>query len=244
MTPPGISRGVLVTRPEPGLSETLAAVSAAGWVPYASPALCITPHSLRALPPRFAACVLTSGQAVQAAQAALPSTCPVYAVGDRTAQRAQSAGFVAVQSAQGDAEALAALIIRTGTPASGPLLLLSGARQGMELAHRLRQAGFRVVRRVAYTARPAHQIAPDVLRALRSGEISHTLFFSSESAASWMAALPDASRGAVCRTTAIVISQAAAAVLEKAGWTQIVVARKPNAQAMLAALGVCTVDRA
>lgn len=243
MPTPGTSPGVLVTRPEPGLSETLVAVSAAGWVPYASPALCITPHSLRALPHHFAACVLTSGQAVQAAQAALPPTCPVYAVGDRTAQRAQSAGFAAVHSARGDAEALAALIIRTLTPESGPLLLLSGARQGMELADRLRQAGFRVVRRVAYTARPARQIAPDVLRTLQAGKISHSLFFSSESAASWLAALPEAYRDAVRHTTAIVISQAAAAVLEKAGWTQCVVADKPNAQAMLAALGVCPAGR-
>ncbi|KXV78933.1 uroporphyrinogen-III synthase [Acetobacter cerevisiae] len=243
MPTPGTSPGVLVTRPEPGLSETLAAVSAAGWVPYASPALCITAHTLRALPHHFAACVLTSGQAVQAAQAALPSACPIYAVGDRTAQRAQAAGFTAVESARGDAEALAALIIHARTPESGPLLLLSGARQGMELADRLRQAGFRVVRRVAYTARPARQIAPDVLRALRAGEISHSLFFSSESAASWIAALPKAYRDAACRTTAIVISQAAAVVLEKAGWAQSVVARKPNAQAMLAALGFCPEGR-
>lgn len=233
----GIAPGVLVTRPEPGLSETLAAVSAAGWVAYASPALCVTPHTLRALPPRFAACVLTSGQAVQGARAALSPTCPIYAVGDRTAARASTAGFSVVQSAQGDAEALAALVIRSRRPSEGPLLLLSGARQGGELAARLRLAGFRVVRRVAYMARPVRQIARDVQYALQNGQISHCLFFSSESALGWLAALPDPVRDRARQTTAIVISHRAAAVLKEAGWTHVVVARKPDAQAVLEALG-------
>ncbi|GAN68074.1 uroporphyrinogen-III synthase [Acetobacter orleanensis] len=233
----GIPPGVLVTRPEPGLSETLAAVSAAGWRAYASPALCITPTNLRALPPRFAACVLTSGQGVQAAQAALPLTCPVYAVGDRTADRARAAGFGRVQSAQGDAEALAALLVRTCTPADGPLLLLSGARQGLELAAHLRKAGFKVMRRVAYTARPVRQVTQEVLSALQAGRITHCLFFSSESAAGWLSALPEAVRQKASRTTAIVISRKTADVLSGAGWTHIVVARHPNAQAMMDALG-------
>lgn len=229
---------MLVTRPEPGLSETLEAVCAAGWVAYAAPALRINPCTLRALPPRFAACVLTSGQAVPAAQAALPPTCPLYAVGDRTAERARAAGFGSVQSARGDAEALAALLVRSLTPEDGPLLLLSGARQGYELASRLRQAGFRVVRRVAYRACPARQIPQDVLQALQAGQIGHCLFFSSESAAGWIAALPDNLRSQASRTTAVVISHKAEAVVKAAGWTRIVRARHPNAQGMMAALGV------
>ncbi|MFE8874364.1 uroporphyrinogen-III synthase [Acetobacter persici] len=233
----GSRPGVLVTRPEPGLSETLEAVSAAGWGAYASPALLITQHSLRVASPRFAACVLTSGQAVQAAQAALPLTCPLYAVGDRTAQRARTAGFAAVQSAQGDAEALAALIIRKQNPAEGSVLLLSGARQGTALAARLRQAGFTVVRRVAYSAQPVRRIAPEVLQALQEGRINVCLFFSSESAAGWIAALPVSCRAQATRTRAIAISQAAAAVLKAAGWAEIVVAKTPDARAMLAALG-------
>lgn len=237
MPAPGTSPGVLVTRPEPGLSETLAAVSAAGWVPYASPALLITPHRLQASSLQFAACVLTSGQAVQAAQAALPPTCPVYAVGDRTAQRARVAGFHAVHSAQGDAEALAALIASRQAQAAGPLLLLSGARQGMALVEQLRQIGFRVVRRVAYTAQPVSQIGQDALAALENGQISYCLFFSSESAESWISALPEVGRTIASRATGIVISQAVADVLKKAGWAHIVVARKPTAQAMLMALG-------
>lgn len=40
-------RGVIVTRPEPGLSETMAAVADAGWLPLASPALVVQRHTLR-----------------------------------------------------------------------------------------------------------------------------------------------------------------------------------------------------
>lgn len=52
--------GVLVTRPEPGLSETLAAVAAAGWRPHASPALVVRARLLAAMPSPPAAVVLTS----------------------------------------------------------------------------------------------------------------------------------------------------------------------------------------
>ncbi|NHO28651.1 uroporphyrinogen-III synthase [Acetobacter farinalis] len=237
MSDPAVPCGVLVTRPEPGLSETCAAVAAAGWVPYAAPALHITPQVVRCMPAQPAACVLTSGQAVQAAQASLPSSCLVFAVGDRTAQRARAAGFIDVRSAQGDAEALVALITRTHAPSAGTLLLLSGARQGVALAARLRLAGFQVVRRVAYTARPVQRVAPEILSALKAGVISHSLFFSSESAAAWIAALPEAEREAASRTTGIVISQATAAVVQRAGWSRVMVAAQPTAQAVLEALG-------
>lgn len=234
---PHVAHGVIVTRPEPGLSETLHAVEAAGWKAYASPSLDIEARTVRPLRGQFAAVVLTSGQAVPAARDAVPPDIPVYAVGDRTAQRAQAAGFTCVFSAQGDAEALAALLRKALPPQAGLLLLLSGAGQGMALAADLRHAGFRVVRRVAYKAQSVREVCVEVQSALRKKVISHILFFSAESARGWLRALPVALRKYAAATTGIVMSEAAEDILRHAGWQDVRVAHHPNAAALLHLLG-------
>lgn len=233
------SSGVIVTRPEPGLSETMAAVQAAGWRAYSSPSLEILPRIVPPLRRKIQAVVLTSGQAVPAAGQAVPLDTPVYAVGDRTAQRAQAAGFAHVVSAQGDADALATLLRDALTPQAGLLLLLSGAGQGTGLAADLRQVGFRVVRRVAYEARPVHEMSAEVQRVLAAGQISHILFFSAESVRGWLKALPGSLLAQAAATTAIVMSEAAEDILRHAGWQDVRVATQPNAAALLLALGAC-----
>lgn len=233
----GSPLGVLVTRPEPGLSETMEAVRAVGWCPYASPALEIIPYAVVPLRRPPAALLLTSGQAIAAARDAFSADLPVYAVGDRTAARAKNAGFKTVFSAGGDARALAALVVSHLGPTKGTLLLLSGAGQGMGLASQLRQAGFAVVRRVAYRAHPVRRIAPDVQQALAEGLVHYTLFFSAESAKSWISALPTTLKAQATQTTALVMSDAAAEVAKKAGWQTTRVAPHPNAADLLSLLG-------
>ncbi|MFS8370544.1 uroporphyrinogen-III synthase [Acetobacter indonesiensis] len=233
----GSPLGVLVTRPEPGLSETMEAVKAAGWCPYASPALEITSYAVASLRRPPAALLLTSGQAIAAARDAFSADMPVYAVGDRTAARAKNAGFTTVFSAGGDATALAALVVSHLGPTKGTLLLLSGAGQGMGLVSQLRQAGFAVVRRVAYRAYPVRRIAPEVQQALVEGLVRYTLFFSAESAKSWISALPTTLKAQATQTTALVMSDAAAEVAKKAGWQTTRVAPHPNAADLLGLLG-------
>lgn len=235
-------RGVIVTRPEPGLSETMAAVADAGWLPLASPALVVQRHTLR-LPQKLpAAILLTSGQAVSAAVAAAQQAkvldIPVYAVGDRTAQRARNAGFTHVKSADGDARALVALLQTHQQPEYGSLLLCSGAGQGVELAAWCRQAGFKVVRRVVYAAKPIQHINPQTCTAIQAAKVAVVLFFSAESAAGWLAALPEAERKLLAgQASAVVISGRVAGVLRAAGWQNIRVADHVSAAAVMDALG-------
>ncbi|MBO1323807.1 uroporphyrinogen-III synthase [Acetobacter sp. TBRC 12305] len=231
--------GVLVTRPEPGLSETIAAVAAAGWQPYASPALVVRPRLLPPLPCPPCAVVLTSGQAVPCAAACLPLETPLFAVGARTAARARQAGFSQVHSADGDATALATLVMRQRTPADGALLLLCGAAQGQDLASQLRKAGFRVLRRIAYEARPAQSVGPQAEQALEQADVAAVLFFSALSAKSWLAALPPGQvRSTALAARAVVISANVATVLHAAGWAgPVAVASHPDAPSMIAALG-------
>jgi uroporphyrinogen-III synthase len=101
--------GVLITRPEPGASETAARVDALGFRPFSAPVLEIRILDF-ALPPAgtLQAIVAASGNAV----AALPGShhhLPLLAVGNATAARARAAGFDRVASADGDAVALATL---------------------------------------------------------------------------------------------------------------------------------------
>ncbi|AKR48873.1 MULTISPECIES: uroporphyrinogen-III synthase [Acetobacter] len=235
-------RGVIITRPEPGLSETMAAVADAGWLPLASPALVVQRYTLR-LPKKLpAAILLTSGQAVSAvvaaAQQAKALDIPVYAVGDRTAQRARDAGFTHVKSADGDARALVALLQTHQQPECGSLLLCSGAGQGVELAAWCRQAGFKVVRRVVYAAKPIQHINAQTCTAIQTAKVAVVLFFSAESAAGWLAALPKAEQNALAaQARAVVISGRVAGVLRAAGWQNVRIADHVSAPAVMDALG-------
>lgn len=223
--------GVLVTRPEPGLSETMAAVRALGWEPFAAPSLAVTPLPV----PRqsgVAAVLVTSGQAVPAlAQAVAPDT-PVLAVGDTTAHRARAAGCLRVESADGDANALAALVLARLSPADGTLLLMSGAGQGLELAATLRRAGFTVRRRVAYAARPVRHLPSLAHAALKRGEIRAVLVFSAQSARSTCRALQQA-RCDVTGLAGIAISEKSRHILEYYGFIDTRASVRPDAAAML-----------
>ena len=231
--------GVIVTRPEPGLSETMRAVEQAGWRAYASPALHVIQYeTVLSSVANPAGIILTSGQAVCGAQAITADRwLPVYAVGDRTAQRAQAAGFHRVYSAQGNAEALVALLKKQVAPSAGTLLLLAGDGQGNALHARLQAEGFDVVRHVTYAALPAENIDEAVQLALIKEGISNILFFSAESARGWIRALsPGAALVQARKTTALVISEKTAEVLLAAGWQHVRVALRPDAQSVLSLL--------
>lgn len=242
-----MKRGIVITRPEPGLGETLAAVEQAGWRGYASPALVVYSRVMASgrvagLERRISALLLTSGQAVPAVAQALPMginlTVPVFAVGARTAERARAAGFTQVCSADGDALALAALLRQRLAPETGPLLLACGAGQGGALAAALRADGFRVLRRVAYDTRAARCLPPEVSRALLAGQIEVVAFFSAQSAKSWLDGVRDSALRAVAvGTVALVLSPAIEKSVRALGWEgPVIVAARPDAASMLEAL--------
>ena len=158
MTGEGVSaegrRSVLITRPEPGGSETAARIQAMGLEPVLAPMLAVRllPAHLPA-PETVQAILATSGNAI----AGLPPEargCRLLAVGDATAERACAAGFTHTESAGGNATDLTALARHRLKPATGPLLLACGRGHGLELAAALRAEGFRVLRRTVYATGP------------------------------------------------------------------------------------------
>lgn len=235
----GARPAVLVTRPEPGLSETMAAVTALGWHAVALPALRAEPVLHGPLPVRGVQAILvTSGQAVTALAGRVPADMPILAVGAATARRTRAAGFVQVTAADGTADALADLVRAEWRPVGGALLLATAPGYGLDLADALRRGGFRVVRRCVYRIRPGMP-SPEGLRALIGcGGVAAALFFSAETARQFLRHLPRDVRDMLREARAIAISDKAAEVLASAPWGEIVRAASPDQAAMLALLGV------
>ena len=226
---------ILITRPEPGASATAARLLAAGLHPVVAPFLTIRPHPARLPPPtRVQAVLAASGNAVTLLPAAYHGL-TLLTVGDATAARASAAGFTAVHSASGDAAALAALAAARLDPADGPVLVAVGCGQSTVLAIELRRRGFRVQRRVVYTAASVTRFPAEADMAIGGG-LRAALFFSTETAESFVHLLPRRLDSALSGADALAIGAAAAAVLRHLPWRSVRVAVRPTQDGVLALL--------
>lgn len=141
-----MSRRVLVTRPEPGASQTARRLQAAGFLPLLLPLSQTRVLPVVSAPERFAAVAVTSANAVRHASRALleglaGSRC--YAVGQKTAAAAREVGFVDVATGPGDAEALADAII-SAEKSEAAILYLCGRVRLPAFEEKLRAAGIDV----------------------------------------------------------------------------------------------------
>lgn len=237
MPDPVAARVILVTRPEPGATETATALAARGFTPLIAPALAIRRLKGR-LPPAsvLQAVLLTSGQALPRLGAAYHEV-PALVVGDATAARARAHGFAAVESAAGDAAALVTLARASCDPAAGPLLLACGRGDGEALAAGLREIGFKVLRRVVYAAQPVPGLEAAARRALAAGRVERALFFSAASARAFAAQVAAAGLVAdLAPVEALAIAAPTAAALGVLPWRAVRVAVRPTMESLLALL--------
>ena len=226
---------VLITRPQPGATETAVRVAAMGLQPIVSPVLTIAQRTIDA-PPGIAAIVVTSRNALASCPVSIRGR-PVFAVGPATAALAAEFGYTNILNADGDAKALASLVAASLSPADGALLLPTAEGQGQELTALLRARGFRVVRRVAYRTLGASHLSESAIAALSQRGLSHAMFFSGETSRHFVhliraARLVEAVRDVI----AVSISERAAVALRPLPWRRIRVAAKPNQDAMLVLL--------
>ncbi|MBY4641655.1 uroporphyrinogen-III synthase, partial [Gluconacetobacter entanii] len=108
---------------------------------------------------------------------------------------------------------------------------------GMDLARGLRDAGFRVRRRVVYRVTRRRRLDARAGEMLRRGQAGAVLFYSPRTAQAFMEALTPALRMALAQVRAIVISARTAHVLDAAQWKSVEVAPTPDSAGMLACLG-------
>ncbi len=162
---------------------------------------------------------------------------PVYAVGPQTAAAAREAGFTHVESADGDAFALAKAVPRWATPGAGALLHATGGEGAGRLAASLGADGYEVRTVVLYEVMAAAVLPQEVARALSQTALDAALFFSPRSArvfAQCVAAsgLADACTG----LDAVCISEAAAKALSPLVFRAVRIASRPNQEDLLAGL--------
>lgn len=224
---------VLVTRPEPGASETAARLRRAGLVAVVAPFLTVRTCAAE-LPGGLQAVLVTSGNALAALPARLHRL-PLLAVGDRTAERARAIGFSSAHSAEGDAAALARAAVARFDPAGGALLLASGRGQGEALAGSLRDAGFAVHHRSVYAAEGVAAFPEPAARALGTG-VRAALFFSAETARVFVRLLPPGLAPALAGAEALAIGAAAAAALRGLPFRAVRVSVRPTSDGVLALL--------
>jgi len=226
---------VLITRPEPGATQTAARLAARGFIPVVAPLLSIIPKEVR-LPGHVAATLLTSGNAIAACHPSLYAR-PVVAVGTSTAARAAEYGFRHVVNADGDASALLNLVAANLAPADGSLFLPTGQGQGTELVASLRRLGFRVIRRIAYKVALVPTLPEPAAIQFQRGQLTVAMFFSGETSRHFVRLLRKAGLiEAVSDVHAISISERAATALRTLPWRRVSVAAKPNQESMLVLL--------
>jgi uroporphyrinogen-III synthase len=232
---------VLVTRPEPDASRTAANLRRLGHEAVVDPLLAIEPLAAIKIPAGpFAGVGVTSATAMRAATAASAATLldpvralPLYAVGAHTAEAAREAGFKNVRHADGDAAALAGLIVRE-LPAASRVLHLAGEDRAQDLGRLLAPHGIEVAVLELYRMRPAEKLGASAA-ALASG-LDAVLHFSPRSAATFVALAEREGLGAAARRPRhLCLSQAVAASLAPLGVTPEIAAA-PNEAALLALL--------
>jgi uroporphyrinogen-III synthase len=162
----GGARRIWVTRASPGAEATAARLEAMGLAPLVDPLL-----EVRDLSPSLdltgvAALAFTSINGVAAfARLHADRGRPVFAVGDRTARAAREAGFETVASADGDVEALAALILGQAGRLDGAVLHPCALEPAGDLVSLLAAAGLSA-RRVAIYETTDRDPAPATLAGL------------------------------------------------------------------------------
>lgn len=171
---------IWVSRPEPGAARTARRLQELGHAALVAPVLRIVPTGAPVPEGVFDGLILTSGNAVTAAESG-PRDRPVFAVGRRTAERARRAEFSRVHCAEGDAGDLAGLVAATLPPESR-LLHAAGEDRKAEPAASLTAAGFSVTIWSAYAARAEPTLPEALARALRDGRLEAALHFSRRSA--------------------------------------------------------------
>lgn len=222
---------MLVTRAEPGASETAARLETMGHSVIIAPMLIIAPVAANADVAEFQALLFTSANGVMAfARESNARTLPAFCVGDATGEAATANGFGNVQVAGGDVRALATFVAQTLRPDDGPLLHVAGADLAGDLIGALQREGFTAVRRTFYRAEVVRHLPKHARKAI--GEcVDIVLFHSARGCAAFRDAV--GKDAPLQRIAALCLSPAVADVARAMQWREIVVAQAPREDALL-----------
>lgn len=217
---------VVVTRPRHDGERTAASLRARGHHVLLAPLMRVEPVAAD-LGGTWGAVVVTSANAPGAigdnpARVTLLAL-PVYAVGRRSAQAAQAAGFTDVTGAGGDVHDLVHLIVERHAATAAPVLYLAGEDRAADLIGELAAYRIRAEIRIVYRAVTA-PFPPELVAAVEAGDVEGVLHFSRRSAENYVAGARAA--GIVPSALAVghyCLSQQVAEPLAMAGARRIVI---------------------
>lgn len=228
---------LILTRPDADSRDLTVRLRALGHDPISAPMLDVRFIDGPAITAAgFDGVLATSANGVRAlARRSDDRTVPVFAVGDATAREAKASGFEQVESAAGDVDDLARLVLRTvGRPAR--FLHVAGSAVAGDLAGVLGKAGHDVERVVLYEAVMHDHVPGSARSALATAAADGVLMFSPRTARAFSAAVrADLDETVVSGCTLFALSDAVAeaAVLP---WRCIVVAKTPDTDALIEAI--------
>jgi uroporphyrinogen-III synthase len=237
---------VLVTRPHPDDETTAASLRAKGFDVLCAPMLRFEPVAVHEdMNARYSAVIVTSANALRGVEPLLKGhrmlELPLFAVGEHTAAAARRAGFTHVVSANGDAANLRDLVLARlrakELKKASSLLYLAGAEIARDLASELEESGFRVVTQTTYRMIAVKSLPSEARDAFAANQVEAVLHYSQRSARAFL----DAARAAGVEISALAIPQCCisatvASVVRDAGATQVVVAARPDENALFEAL--------
>jgi uroporphyrinogen-III synthase len=228
---------ILVTRPEPGASRTVAALAAMGKTALAAPLFEIVLTAQPRPSGRFAALLVTSqngAAGLSPASSGLAADLPVFAVGDRTAQALRDAGFTDVTSASGDQKALTRLVLaRLSTRYR--VLLATGEDHKDGLPTAFAAAGHELAVWLRYKAEAVAKLPDEAREALRAGQIDVALHYSRRASETLLSlAAAEGLGDALARMRHLCLSQDVAAPLQDVGLAKVEIAAHPDEDSLLA----------
>ncbi|HET6618755.1 MAG TPA: uroporphyrinogen-III synthase [Dongiaceae bacterium] len=180
------------------------------------------------------ALLFTSANGVRAFAALSPRRdLKAFTVGDGSAEAARLAGFTAVESAKGDLEALAALVVDRLKAEDGMLFHAAGTVTAGDLKARLEGLGYRVRRAQLYEAKIATALSAETRANLTLGGIDAVLLFSPRTAATFGQLWQSAGAPPLARIQALCLSAAVAREIGNLGWAGIEIADRPDLPSML-----------
>lgn len=227
---------VIVTRGEPGASETAARIKEMGLTPLVSPAIELIDAPDVEIPDirGVSGLIFTSANGVRFfAQRNHNRRLRAWCVGPATADAARLAGFQQVQESEGDAADLAQFILQSTERTAAPLLHVANAAAKGNLKANLEAAGQPVVFCPLYKAETASSLERRVVKLLDEKQSALLLVHSEKGARAF---LQLAANWSLSRLTGIAISPTVGEVLTQAGLNKTHIAKAPNETELLNAM--------
>lgn len=232
---------VMITRPKGPASALANRLTDLGYLPICEPLLRIQ------LDPKPIDCsgvqavVFTSANAVASfCRTNTEHGFTAFAVGHATASEARRNKFSVVYQGTKGAKALVDEILDKCSPEMGEILHVSGEEVKINVASALQEFGFKARREVVYRAEPVERFSGSGFGALRKGTIDAVIFFSPRTGQTFANLIQNAQMEGVCKTLrAVCFSRPVAAELNCLAWKDVIIAREPSTDSLVAALRKC-----